>query len=123
MAQTSFSVTQGSGTSFSSFTDGNSLRHQSVTQGGATAATNNVTAAATSQQLSAANDGRRFWSIFNDSTAVCYLKFGTTASTTSFTVKLDAGAYYEMPPNLYAGRIDAIWSSATGTGRVTEVTP
>jgi hypothetical protein len=55
-----------------------------------------------------------------------YLKLGTSASTTSYTVTLaGAGAapfsYYEIPFG-YTGAITAVWSSATGNARVTEVT-
>ncbi len=60
---------------------------------------------------------------FNESTAVMYLKLGTTASTTSYTVQIPAGGYYELPgPIVYTGNIDAVWSSnASGAVRVTEL--
>jgi hypothetical protein len=61
--------------------------------------------------------------IFNDSTAILYVKFGTTASTTSYTVKMLAGQYFEFPgPAIYTGRVDGIWDSATGAARITEDT-
>ncbi|WP_430378414.1 hypothetical protein [Streptomyces sp. B1-3] len=57
--------------------------------------------------------------IWNDSTATLYVKFGATASTTSFTVKLAPGAYYEFPQPLYVGQVDGIWDSANGFARLT----
>jgi hypothetical protein len=60
--------------------------------------------------------------VYNDSTADLYLKFGTGASTTSFTVKLPASSYYEVPgPGPYGGEITGMWSAANGAARVTEV--
>lgn len=57
--------------------------------------------------------------VYNDSTAVLYLKFGTTASATSYTVQVPAGGYFEFPVPVYGGEVDGIWSSATGNARVT----
>jgi len=57
---------------------------------------------------------------YNDSTAVAYLKFGTTASASDFTLKLfPEGLWEELN---YYGRVDAIWTSATGNMRVTTIT-
>lgn len=87
----------------------------------ATATLANVSGSATSVTLFASNAAARGRTIHNDSTATLYLKFGATASTTSYTVKLDSDAYYEFPSPLYTGVVDGIWSSATGAGRTTEV--
>lgn len=57
--------------------------------------------------------------VWNDSTATLYLKFGATASTSSFTVKLAPGAYYEFPQPFYVGQVDGIWDSANGFARLT----
>ena len=57
--------------------------------------------------------------IYNDSTQVLYVKFGTTATNSSYTVQMAAGAYYEFPQPVYAGRVDGIWASANGNARVT----
>lgn len=91
-----------------------------------TATLSNVSASASSVTLLSANANRLGATITNDSTADLYVKFGTTASATSFTVILDgvagvAKSYYEVPYN-YTGRIDGIWASATGAARVTELT-
>ena len=62
--------------------------------------------------------------VFNDSTAVLYLKYGTTASTTSHAVQIPAGGYFEFPlagGAVYNGAVEGIWSSATGSARCTEL--
>lgn len=96
-----------------------------VVQKAQTATLSNVSASATSLTVLAANNDRKGAQVINDSTAVLYLKLGTTASTTSYTVALSGAAaapfsYYEIPAG-YVGRIDGISASATGTIRVTEV--
>jgi len=90
----------------------------------ATATLSNVSSSASSVTVLASNASRRGAMIFNDSTAVLYLKFGATASTTSYTVQIPSNAYYELPANsfLYNGILDGIWSAANGSARVTEVT-
>lgn len=90
----------------------------------ATATLSNVAGSASSVTLLAANTGRLGAMIYNDSTALLYVKFGATASTSSFTVRLGSQQYYELPnnPGVYTGVIDGIWASATGNARVTEVT-
>lgn len=57
--------------------------------------------------------------VYNDSTAVLYVKFGATASATSYTVQLAAGAYFEFPLPVYCGQVDGIWASANGNARLT----
>lgn len=86
-----------------------------------TSALSNVAASATSVTVLALNANRRGGTIYNDSSAILYLKLGATASSTSYTVKMYADDYYEIP-FFYTGVIDGIWASATGSARVTEVT-
>jgi hypothetical protein len=81
----------------------------------------NVASSASSVTLLASNANRLGATIHNDSTQILYVKFGTTASATSYTVKMVADAYYEVPFG-YTGRIDGIWASANGNARVTELT-
>ena len=83
-----------------------------------TATETSVASSATNVTLFAAAvaNGR---TVYNDSTAVLYLKFGATASTTSYTVQLAAGAYYEFPQPVYCGQVDALWASANGNARLT----
>lgn len=88
-----------------------------------TATLANVNDTASSTTLQASNTNRLGWSCFNDSTQTLMLKFGATASATSFTVRMAAGAYYEMPKPIYTGVIDGIWAAdASGAARVTELT-
>ena len=78
--------------------------------------------------LLSANTSRLGATIHNNSDQICYVKLGTTASATDFTVVLDkqnanlVGGYYEVPAG-YTGRIDAIWAAnSTGAALVTELT-
>ena len=91
----------------------------------------NVAAAVGDTVLLAANKNRKIATVFNDSSAILYLKFGSGASTTSFTVRLAAYSYYEVPVGMsamingtarpYNGQINGYWAAATGNARVTEV--
>jgi hypothetical protein len=83
--------------------------------------TSTVAGSASSVTILAANGGRKGATVVNDSTVLLYLKLGTTASATDYTVKMAADQYYEVPFN-YTGRIDGIWASATGNARITELT-
>lgn len=90
-----------------------------------TATLSNVASSATSVTLLSANTSRKGAIVFNDSNAVLYIKLGTTASATSYTVQVASMGYYELPqagPYCYTGRIDGIWASANGNARVTELT-
>lgn len=84
-----------------------------------TAATEaNVVSSATNVTLFAAAvaNGR---AIYNDSTAVLYVKFGATASTSSYTVQIASQGYFEFPQPCYNGQVDGIWASANGNARLT----
>jgi len=89
------------------------------TIGPQTATVANVASSATSVTLFSAAGRAAGRAVFNDSSAILYLKFGATASTTSYTVQLAAGAYYEFPQPAYSGQVDGIWASANGFARVT----
>lgn len=89
----------------------------------ATATLTNVASSATNVTCLASNASRLGVNLYNDSTQVVYLKFGTTASATSYTLQMSAGAYWSMSGLIYTGRIDCIWASANGNARVTELTP
>lgn len=87
-------------------------------------ATTNVTAAngsTTNFTFFNANPARTRVAFFKEGASVCYIKLGATASTTSYTVQLGSNAYYETPDG-YTGRIDIIFSAATGVVRATEIT-
>ena len=88
-----------------------------------TSAVTSVAAAAASVSLLAANPSRRGATFFNDSaSANLFVKLGTTASATSFTVMVPPSGYYEVPSPAYTGAIDGIWSAAVGAARITELT-
>jgi len=81
-----------------------------------------VASSASSVSLLASNSSRKNATFFNDSTQILYLKLGATASTTSYTVQIAAGGYYELPlGRIYTGAIDGIWASANGNVRITEL--
>jgi hypothetical protein len=86
-----------------------------------TAAVTQTAGSASSVTLLSSNTARLGCSVHNDSSAILYVKFGTTASTTSYTIRLTSQSYYECPFN-YTGRIDGIWASAAGNAYVTELT-
>lgn len=94
----------------------------------AKATVSSVNSSATNVTLLAANPDRQGAVIFNNSTAILYVKCGATATTTDFTVALSAGAttvsnsaYFPVPYG-YTGKIDGIWASANGAALVTEFT-
>lgn len=86
----------------------------------ATPSQSSVVGSATSVALLAANANRLGATVYNDSSAILYLKLGATASTTSFSVAMAASSYFEAPFG-YTGAIDGIWTSATGNARITEL--
>lgn len=94
-----------------------------VFQGGSTddASVTSVGDSAGSVQLLAANADRTGFKIFNDSTAILYIKYGATASTSSFTVRLTPYGLHESDLPVYRGLIHGIWASdAGGNARITE---
>lgn len=72
--------------------------------------------------LAAANRSRLGLLVYNDSSADLYLKFGSGASATDYSVKIGGGGYYEVPFE-YDGIVTGAWASATGVARVTEFKP
>lgn len=83
----------------------------------ARAATGSVSAiadTATSTTLLSSSASRKGFRITNTSSAVLYVKYGTTASATDFTARLPQYAYLEE--NFYSGRVDAVWASDPGDG-------
>jgi hypothetical protein len=86
-----------------------------------TGTASNVASSASNVTILASNSSRKGATIFNDSTAVLYIKFGATASATSYAVQIPSMGYYEVPFK-YTGIIDGIWAAANGNARVTELT-
>lgn len=90
----------------------------------ATATRSSVVQSSTSVTAQASNANRLGWSCYNHPTqaSYLYLKFGTTASTTDFDVRMPPFSLYELPQPCYTGRIDAIWdSTGAGYARVVEL--
>ena len=83
--------------------------------------TSSVAASTSNVTLLPSNSVRIGATIYNDSSALLYVKLGVVTSTTDFTIKLFPLSYYEVPYG-YTGEIDAIWSVANGFARVGELT-
>lgn len=90
--------------------------------GSSTSSVTSVASSATNVTLLSANTSRVSAMVYNDSNQKMYLKFGATASITSFTVLIAAGGYYEFPLPIWRGQVDALWASANGSARITELT-
>lgn len=86
-----------------------------------TATLANVSGSASSVTLQASNANRLGWEVVNDSTAILYVKYGSGASATSVTRKLEPNEAYSMTAPIYTGIITGIWGSATGAARMTEL--
>lgn len=90
-----------------------------------TATLSNVASSASNVTVLASNASRKGAILYNDSTSAVNVKFGATASSSSFSYRLLAGATLELPVFngvVYQGIIDGIWDSANGSMRVTELT-
>lgn len=117
-------ITAGSGTTIGTVDVGAGRQVQIFTQGSQAATVSSVSASATSVTILSATDTRAGASVYNDTSDQAnylYIKMGTTASTSDFSVRVNAGGYFEVPYG-YNGRIDGIWVSASGSARVTEYT-
>ena len=81
-----------------------------------------VAYSATSVSLFGNTPASVFRSVYNDATVPCYVLFnGTPASNTLFTVKLAAGAFFQVPLPLYTQQVNIIWDAAgSGAARTTE---
>lgn len=87
-----------------------------------TATETSVASSATSVALTTANTARKGVAVFNDSTAVLYLRLSATAATTAlYTTQIGTGGYYEVPFG-YTGAITGIWASANGAALITVMT-
>jgi len=85
--------------------------------GGATATLTQVADNASSVTLLAANDSRRGFVIVNTSSAILFIAFAATATTSTFTYRLVPTATLEcFGNNNFTGVISGIWASDPGTG-------
>jgi len=81
-----------------------------------TASITTLASTAASQQLLAANAARTGLILVNTDANQVRVKYGTTASASSFTFIVPGNfGQWEMPKPVYTGRLDAIWD-ADGTG-------
>ena len=85
-----------------------------------TATLANVSGSASSVTLQASNTSRKKLTIFNDSSTNLYIKYGSSASSTSFSYKL--APLDTLEEQTYTGIVTGIWDSATGAARMTELT-
>ena len=59
--------------------------------------------------------------LYNDANVAAFIKFGSTATKTSFTAKVQAAETFFNDGPIYTGAVDAIWDvSSTGGMSVTE---
>jgi hypothetical protein len=107
-------VVTGGGSGFASW--------PSTPTGPTTGAVTSVAANVATVTLLAANAIRITASVYNDSASALYIKSGAGASTSSFSVKVLPGGYFEVPSG-YRGVLTAVWDTATGNARITEYTP
>ena len=81
-----------------------------------------VAGSTSSGTIIAANPKRLGLLIYNDSSAILYLRYGTgTAVSTDMSVPIGANTLFEEPSG-YQGAITGVWASAAGTARITELT-
>jgi hypothetical protein len=69
--------------------------------------------------LVAANPNRKSLSIQNAGTAVLFIDFDGTVSTTSYQARIPSNGYFEPPVN-YTGAIHGVWSAASGAAEIRE---
>jgi len=86
-----------------------------------TAASTTVASATTSTPILAANAARRGATIRNASTTFLHLDMDTASSLTDYAVRLNPGAYYEVPYG-FTGEITGIWNAVNGSALVREFT-
>lgn len=91
------------------------------TKNAANATRTSVAAATATVNLLAANAGRMQATVYNDSTAIMYLGLGGVFITVNdFSLQILPGGYYEVPA-YFTGQVRAIWATADGFARVTEL--
>jgi hypothetical protein len=81
-----------------------------------------IPAVASAVTLAAQNSARVGLMVANNatSTSTLWVKFGSNATLSSWSVPVEPGGYYEMPPRYYAGVVTGVWSNTTGDAHVTE---
>ena len=81
-----------------------------------------VAASVSAITLSSPNFHRAGFIIHNDSTAVLFVKFGSGASDTDFTHRLDSqGSLEHRTGRVYRGLVTGRWVAEGGAAQVTEL--
>lgn len=80
-----------------------------------------IDASQSNTTLLVVNGDRKMATIYNNSTATLFIKYGATASATSFSLKIGAGDYLEFPYPCYTGQIDGFWDALNGNAMITEI--
>jgi hypothetical protein len=81
-----------------------------------------VASLATNQAILGVNLSRTGAIIYNSDANALLIKYGATASASSFTYRIAAGAHWEMPLPVYQGPIDGIWEAdGSGSAFITEL--
>jgi hypothetical protein len=95
-----------------------------LTSSDATVGIARVATSTASAVLRAANASRKMLVVVNDSSSVLYVKFGATASATSYDYRLEPFGTVEITTELaiYRGTVDGILDTGTGNAQVTELT-
>ena len=90
--------------------------------GAGTSSVTSVADTTTSATLKASNSSRKQIIIQNTSSAILYVKYGATATSSDFTVLLNQNDI--LVEDHYTGIIDGIWATdpADGAAKVTEIT-
>lgn len=79
-----------------------------------------VACSTTVATLLAASGSRKGGTIYNNAATDLYVKFGSTASSTDFTLKMGPGDYFELPAvSTYGGIVTGTLASGTGNALVT----
>ncbi len=85
-----------------------------------TAAVTSVVSSTSSVQLLASNTNRVEAIVTNQSSQILYLKLGSAASLTSFTINIGPNEAFVI--DKFSGEIHGIWPSVHGSARITETT-
>lgn len=80
-----------------------------------------VNSATSSTSILASNSSRKGVTIWNTDAYLLRIKYGTTASATSFTFLIEPGDGWIMPDKVYTGAIEGIWDGdGAGAAIITE---
>lgn len=79
-----------------------------------------LASATAAAQLRPGNPKRTQLIIQNESTAVMYVALDGAVSLTSYSFQIAAGALLNLPTS-YTGPVWALWASANGNARVTDI--